>query len=500
MAVVLLLLVTVPLAATLLCVMLPLSETRWVTLGAGLVSLALAVALLPATGQGVVTVGFFRVDALSEVFLLATAFLYATVAAYSVGYERPDGGGHKGASGHRRHRLFQVGLNVFAWSMLCAPAVDGLAALWVAIEVTTVVSALLVALDDTEGATEAAWKYLLIASAGLGVGLLATIFLYQAGSGVLGTSYDLQFQPLLDHAAQLPAIPTRLAFTLAVIGFGTKVGLFPVHTWLPDAHAEAPTPVSALLSGSLLAISFYAILRYYQIAVGSLGPRYPQGVLLVFGVASLLLAALYLVDQRDLKRLLAYSSVEHMGILAIGVSFGTTVACAGVLLHVLGHAVAKSNAFMGAGVVVRAAGTKRLSRIRGVLDRQRWTGPLFLVSVLALSAFPPFALFRSEFLIVSGGLGNGRHLAAAALVVLVTLAFLGLVTAVTRVLFQPPSARPRPRKRHREPDVAAGPERLGWLTAPVAVGVLALLVLGLWPPAAVTDVLSRGAALLAGGA
>ena len=177
---------------------------------------------------------------------------------------------------------------------------------------------------------------------------------------------------------------------LAVLGFGTKVGLFPVHTWLPDAHSEAPTPVSALLSGSLLAVSFYAILRFYQVAAAALGPGFPRDVLLVFGVASLLLAALYLLDQRDIKRLLAYSSVEHMGILAIGVSFGAPIALAGVLLHVLAHAAAKGNAFMGAGVLVRKFGSKRISAIRGGLDLLPWSGPLFLLAVLALCAMPPF--------------------------------------------------------------------------------------------------------------
>ena len=160
-----------------------------------------------------------------------------------------------------------------------------------------------------------------------------------------------------------------MAFVLAVLGFGTKVGLFPVHTWLPDAHSEAPTPVSALLSGSLLAVSFYAILRYYQVALVALGPRFPRDVLLVFGVASLLLAALYLLDQRDYKRLLAYSSVEHMGILAIGVSFGAPIALAGVLLHVLAHAAAKGNAFMGSGVLLRKFGSKEIG------SRPRRIGP-----------------------------------------------------------------------------------------------------------------------------
>ena len=206
-----------------------------------------------------------------------------------------------------------------------------------------------------------------------------------------------------------------MAFVLAVLGFGTKVGLFPVHTWLPDAHSEAPTPVSALLSGSLLAVSFYAILRYYQVAAAALGPRFPRDVLLVFGVASLLLAALYVLDQRDYKRLLAYSSVEHMGILAIGVSFGAPIALAGVLLHVLAHAAAKGNAFMGSGVLLRKFGSKEIAR------RPRRTGPAAVerpavpAAILALCAMPPFGIFRSEFEIVTGGLATSHNAPAVIL-------------------------------------------------------------------------------------
>ena len=207
---------------------------------------------------------------------------------------------------------------------------------------------------------------------------------------------------------------------LALLGYGTKVGLFPVHTWLPDAHSEAPTPVSALLSGSLLAVSFYAILRFYQFTAAALGSGFPRDALLAFGVASLLLAALYVFGQRDVKRLLAYSSVEHMGILAIGVSFGAPVALAGVMLHVLAHAAAKGNAFMGAGVLVTKFGSKRISDIRGGLDLLPWSGPLFLLAVFALSAMPPSGIFRSEFQIVYGGLGSGSYAAAAVLIVLVT--------------------------------------------------------------------------------
>jgi hydrogenase-4 component F len=233
------------------------------------------------------------------------------------------------------------------------------------------------------------------------------------------------------------------------------------------------------------------VLRYYQIATATLGGGFPRGVLLVFGMLSLLLAALYLIEQRNLKRLLAYSSIEHMGILAIGTAFGAPPAYAGVLLHVWAHAAAKGNAFFGAGVLVRAYRTKEVDRIRGGLDRLPWTAPLFLVAILALSAMHPFGLFRSEFLIVAGGLGSARFAPAVAMVALVTLAFLGLSMATTRLLFVPAVTGP---------GAASAPqgEPSAWMVAPILVGVIALLVLGLHPPDALSALIAQGAAELGG--
>lgn len=496
MSVLLVLLVVVPALTALTCVVAPRRAAATLTVATGIATFAFAVALVtPATNHTLTAVRYLRADALSVVFVLATAFLYMTTAIYTVGYQAAEAATVAAGAEDRRifarySRLFYVGLNAFAWSMIAAPLVNGLALLWIAVEITTVVSALLVALDDTEGATEAAWKYVLIASSGLGIALLATIFMYHAGSTVLGESYDLAFDPLLDSAARMPHTPVALAFVLAVVGFGTKVGLFPVHTWLPDAHAEAPTPISALLSGSLLAVSFYAILRFYQISIISLGPRFPQLVLLIFGAASLLLAALYLLEQRDIKRLLAYSSVEHMGILAIGASFGVPLALAGVLLHVVAHAAAKGNAFMGAGVLVRKYGTKELHRIRDAMSRLPWSAPMFLLAVFALSAMPPFGLFRSEFQIVAGGLTDHRNAAAVALVCLVTVAFAGLTAATTWMLFAP---------SHPEGPGAAKAEAMergepsAWMVAPVVMGTAALLLLGLAPPADLIQLLTHAA-------
>ncbi len=485
MTVVVVFLLVAPVLVALVALRAPVRVSQGLTVACGVLSFAGVVGLVPgAAHHDVALWRYLRVDAISVVFLLATAFLYALVAAYSIGYLRAEEDAEDFGPYARR---FYVGLNLFAWSMLAAPLMSSLALLWIAVEVTTVISALLVAIEDTDGAAEAAWKYVLIASAGLGIGLLATIFAYYAGAQVLGQSYDLTFVSLAGAGARLPHTAVRLAFVLAVVGYGTKVGLFPVHTWLPDAHAEAPTPVSALLSGSLLAVSFYAILRFYQVAVATLGPRFPQLVLLAFGVASLLLAALYLLDQRDIKRLLAYSSVEHMGILAIGVSFGAPLAFAGVLLHVLAHAAAKANAFMGAGVLVRKYGTKTISKIGGGLDVLPWSGPLLVMAVLALCAMPPFGIFRSEFQIVAGGLGSARHTGTAILVVLVTVAFLGLSAAANRMLFTP----------GRDGAVVRG-EPSAWMVAPMVAGIGALLLLGVHPPAHLTDLLSRGVAELGG--
>jgi hydrogenase-4 component F len=496
MPVVLMLLLTLPVAAALTCLRVPLAVARTTTAVSGATSFGLVLALVPAAAHGNVSyLRFLRVDALSAVFLLATGFLYAAVAVYSIGYMS---GGHEGHRPARYSRRFWLGLNLFAWAMLAAPMMSNLALLWVAIEVTTIVSALLVAIEDTDGAAEAAWKYVLLASAGLGLALLATIFAYYAGAQVLGQSYDLGFAQLLSVAPRLPHAAVALAFVLAVLGFGTKMGLVPVHTWLPDAHSEAPTPVSALLSGSLLAISFYAILRFYQVAETTLGPRFPRNVLLVFGVASLLLAALYLFGQRDIKRLLAYSSVEHMGILAIGVSFGASAALAGVLLHVLAHAAAKGNAFMGAGVLVRKFGTKRIFAIRGGLDLLPWSGPLFLLALFALGAMPPFGLFRSEFEIVAGGLAAGGYVAAAILIIAVTLAFFGLAVSATRMLMQP-AAQAAAIGTARVRVVSRG-EPSAWMVVPVVAGALALLLLGVHPPAELTELFSRAVRLLGGAA
>ena len=492
MTLILLLLVTLPLAVAVITFVAPVKVSKVLTALTGALIFVLSLVLIPSvvTRSHLAVGSLLRVDALSMVFLVATSFLYATTALFTAGYLHLD----QGASGTRYGRRFYAGLNIFCWSMVMAPMVNGLAPLWVAIEITTVVSALLVAIDDTDGATEAAWKYILIASLGLGLALLATIIMYYAGTSVFGSAYNLSYAALLSGAAQFPPDVVRFAFVLAVLGYGTKMGLVPVHTWLPDAHSEAPTPVSALLSGSLLAISFYAILRYFQIAIRTLGPTFPRNVLLVFGIASLLLAALYLLSQRDLKRLLAYSSVEHMGILAIGMSFGVPIAIVGVLLHVLAHAAAKGTAFFGAGSVIRKFGTKDMSKIRGGVGVLPWSGPMLIAAVLALSAMPPFGIFRSEFLIVSGGLSNSRDTFAALLIILVTVAFFGLSWFTTQTMLSPDPA-PDPAGTGATVTMVRG-EVSVWIVVSMAIGLVALVILGVHLPSQLSQLLDHAASEL----
>jgi len=484
---------------------------------ASLGSFVLSALLVPAiVSHGEVHAGsLLRVDALALVFLLASTFVYAVSTLFSFGYlaaHQPD----------RRYgpRLL-AGLNLFGWAMAVAVMTENLALIWVAIEVTTVVSALLVAIDGTDGAAEASWKYVLIASLGLGIALVATILVYAAGASVFGPVYALTYPKLLSGASHFPADTVRLSYVLAVLGFGTKVGFFPVHTWLPDAHSEAPTPVSAMLSGALLAVSFYAILRYFQVAERTLGTAFCRDVLLGFGIASLVLAAFSLLAQRDMKRLFAYSSIEHMGVLAVGASFAAPLALIGVLLHVLAHAAAKSTAFFGSGAVHSKTATKDMGALGGVVGLLPASGPMLLLAVLALSAMPPFGMFRSEFLIVLGGLRAGGDPGAAILVVLVTLAFFGMTWPIVQAMLTPspgsegphtspgptPSAAPTSSAlaTPASPDLptptaaARRSEPSRWIVLAMAAGLVVLLVLGVHPPADLSRLLAAGARELGAG-
>jgi hydrogenase-4 component F len=479
-----------PLAAALLTLLGGWRIARAATVLAGAASLALAIVIALDVDHGRVldtAGGWLRADSLSAVFLLATGLLYATAAVFSIGYlaveqTRP----RFGAFAKRYYAL----LNLFGWSMLLVPLASDFGTLWVAVELTTIVSALLVAIDRTDAALEAAWKYILIASSGLGIALLSVIVLYATGTHVLGSAYVPRFERFLAHGHGLSADAVRLSFALALVGFGTKVGLVPMHTWLPDAHSEAPAPVSAMLSGSLLAGAFYAILRFYQVAVSAGQRSFAEHALIVFGVLSLVAAAFFVLRQRNFKRLLAYSSIEHMGIIALGIGFGAPLAVAGALLHVITHASAKGLAFFGTGSLLRGYGTKEVDGVTDAARRMPWTGPMFMAAALALCGLPLSGVFRSEFQIVVGGFAQAQYVGVALLLVLVNLAFFGVVWHSGRMVL---SAGP---ERDATVPAAVG-ERSAWMVAGMLACLFVVVALGVHMPGDLAALLSNAGHSLA---
>jgi len=459
-----------PLAATLVTVAAGWRAARAASVLAGLGVLALSIALALAVRHGRVlqtASGWLRLDSLGAVFLLATGLLYAMAGVFSVGYLAVDEP-HAGLGGFAT-RYFAL-LNLFGWSMVLVPLAGDFGTLWVAVELTTIVSALLVAIDRTDAALEASWKYALIASSGLGIALLSIIILYASGTHVLGGAYVPRFARFLAHADRLSPDAVRLAFVLALVGFGTKVGFVPTHTWLPDAHSEAPAPVSALLSGSLLAGALYAILRFFQVAVASGNRSFAEHALIVFGVISLVAASFFVLRQANYKRLLAYSSIEHMGIIAVGVGFGAPLAVAGALLHVITHAAAKGLAFFGTGSLLRGYDTKEVEAVTDAGRAMPWTGPMFLAAGLALSGLPLSGVFRSEFQIVTGGFAHAQYVAVVLLLVFANLAFFGITWHVGSMVLGRGARAPAPGlARERSAWMVAG--MLGCLFVVVALGV-----------------------------
>jgi hydrogenase-4 component F len=404
--------------------------------------LCIVMAATVANGPHVVTAlgGLFRLDALGAVFLVTVGLVYGLTALYTVGYLRPD---EALPDFPAFNRNFLGLLNLFGWSMLLVPVLNNLAGLWIAVELTTIFSALLVALEGTDTSLEAAWKYIIVASAGLALALLGIVLLYAAGVPRLGTSYLPDWTTMMAAGSHLDHRLVQLAFVVSLIGFGTKVGIVPLHTWLPDAHSEGPTPVSAMLSGALLVDALYAVFRLYAIAQHAGAGAPARDLLLGFGILTLVVAAFFVLQQRNYKRLLAYSSVENMGLLTVATAFGGPIALYGMLLHVLNHAATKSMVFFGAGSVLRRYETKQIDQVSGVIGVMPYTGPLLLIGILALGGMPPFSMFRSELLMLTGGFERQQYGAAAVFLAFVTLLFMGLLFHFSRMIWHPaPAAVP----------------------------------------------------------
>lgn len=475
-----------PLLAALACLLpMPVRMREAVTVAAAC-GCAAAVAVL-VSGDGLPIRGFsdyVYVDGLSLVLALTVTLVYLFASVFAIGYFNNERGDR---DFHIYNRRFHVLFNLFAACLFLVPFSGNLMVLWIAVELTTVTSALLVGLERSTGAAEAAWKYILIASSGLVLGLLGLTLLYFAGIGPLGSHFNPTFQVFLSAATRLSPDTTRLAFALIVLGFGAKAGLVPMHTWLPDAHSEGATPVSALLSGALLADSMYAIFRVYPIAVRAVGSGYSNTLLLAFGGASLLLAGFVALRQTNLKRLYAYSSIEHMGILALGVGIGGPIALYGVMLHVIAHGVTKALAFFGAGSVLQRFVSKDSRRVRGLSALMPGTAAFLVLGAFAISGLPPSGLFRSEMMVAVGAFERNAYAAGAVLLLCVSLMFIGILRLVNPMVFTPAPADARRGESSRVMVLAMG------LAAIPTIG------LGILIPGPIDHILHAAATVVGGG-
>ena len=431
--------------------------------------------------------GFLYVDPLGGFFAMTVAGVTLLAALGSIGYvcAEEDSGGFSGF----QVRLYFAFFGLFASLMLAALETGNLGLLFVLVEASTLASAALVGIEGRSRSLEAAWKYVIISSLGVTIALAGTLFLFYSGSALhLGSNLGLTWPYLFAHAYALAPQPLRLAFLLAVVGYGTKVGLAPMHTWLPDAHAEAPSPASAMLSAALLNAGMYAIIRFLAIAHARLGGTYPRAVLLSFGFASIVIGALFMVRRGNFKRLFAYSSVEHMGIIAVALGFGGTLGLYGALLQMLNHALAKSVLFLSSGDVSLRYKTREASQVSGLLAAVPVTGGALLLASFAVLGSPPFGLFLSELTIVRAGFASASPVFPLLLLFLLGLAFVAFARTTAGMVTGPP------------PDQLASPYRGKAVAvstvAPLVLGLAALLVLGLWIPVGLDTVLRHSIAVI----
>jgi len=417
-------------------------STAWLGAGSAAVVLAAVVVLavqVLAAGPRTAVGGLLRADALTAFMLVVVAAVALVACAATPAHLRGEiAAGHASARTATRHTVL---VQLFLAAMTLAVLAADLGVLWVAVEATTIITAFLVGQRRTRAAVEAAWKYVVICSTGIALALLGTLLLNYASLHA-GSGAGLDLAALADGAAGLDPGVTRIAVALLILGFGTKAGLAPLHAWLPDAHSQAPAPVSALMSGVLLSVAFYAILRVKVIADAALGVGFARTMLVVIALASLLVATTLLIAQRDYKRMLAYSSIEHMGLLALGAAAGGPLATAAVLLHMLGHGLAKSTLFVGAGHVLQATGSSRIADVRALASRSPVLAGCVGAGVLALVGFPPFSLFASEFALARAGFANGLGWATAAAFVLVLVIAAVLVGHTSRMLLGASTAAP----------------------------------------------------------
>jgi hydrogenase-4 component F len=479
------LLVLFPLAMASLTFAIPSNRWRpWLMPVGALGHLALvALALCPdpeiaAFASAPALGGWLVLDPLGKVVLGFLSVFFFLCALYAPGYLtlRQD----------RPNRTFCTTMFASLAMMTLVTLSQHLGLMWVAMEATTLVSAPLIYFNHNARSLEATWKYLLIGSVGIALALLGSLFLAYSSLPVSKES-TLIFTELVEHAPDLSPAWLHAGFVLLFIGYGTKMGLAPMHTWKPDAYGEAPSLVGALLAGGVTSCAFLAILRVYEICRAGAESDFAQEIMVFMGLFSMAVAAVFMVRQRDFKRMLAYSSVEHMGILVLGIGIGGT-AIYGALLHLINNGLTKGVLFLAAGNIHRAYGSKLTDHVRGALERVPCSGALFLAGFLAITGAPPFGPFVSEFIIASAAMSSGQYVAGGLFLFLLCIVFIGMGATVLAVV-QGSSSQPENGNGYHD--------RLATV-APICLFLAAVLLLGVWIPPPLELLLREAATTLEG--
>lgn len=431
--------------------------------------------------------GFLFADSLSGFFILLISVINAVSALYSIGYIENDIA--TGAVTLRKAKTYYLLFNAFAFTMLSTVVLDNLGFVWVAIEMTTLASAFLVGFYNTKHSVEAAWKYLIICSVGITLALLGTILFYYTGS-VHGGISSLNWTEMTAAAYKMNPDILKIAFLFILVGYGTKAGIAPMHTWLPDAHSQALAPVSAMLSGVLLKTALYAIIRFSVIVNTGLGTQYTGNLFVFFGLLSMAVAAGFIIVQNDIKRLLAYSSIEHIGVVLFGLGIGGPFAVFGALFHMFNHAATKSLMFFGAGSIVKRYGTHNMNMIRGVARVMPFTGIMFLLGAFALTGSPPFSIFISEIIVLVSAFTSGHYIAAITFLILVAVVFAGVIHHVSKVVFG--------KKPEGMPEAAGVVSEPAGHKAAFVILLIIMVVFGLYMPAFFTNILDAAANVVKG--
>jgi hydrogenase-4 component F len=403
-----------------------------------LVALSLFVTETPPTGT------YLLVDDLNIVFIALNTFVGFTTSVFSASYI-----GHELATGRLTPtylRFYHAMYQLLLFAMNLALVANNVGLMWVAVELATLTTVVMVGLYRTHEAIEAAWKYFILGSVGIALALFGTILFYMAAQPVVGEGLDaMTWTVLIARVAEFDGPLINVAFIFILLGYGTKVGLAPLHAWLPDAHSEGPTPISAVLSGLLLNVALYAVLRFKMLMAANPDAIAPGPLMVTMGLVSLIFAAFMLYRRRDIKRLFAYSSIEHMGIITFAFGMGGPLANFAGLLHMVMHSLTKSAIFFAVGHIAQVKGTQKIANIRGLTETHPWLGWGLVIGVVAISGLPPLGIFMSEFLLVTSTFAR-QPLLALLLVFGLLVAFGALMLRLNSLAFGTPRGSTAPAK------------------------------------------------------